>query len=263
MQSICRIWNRFHETSETFSGDGFVRKTITWLCCYCVLFAVDANFCSLFTVNMRVCCCDKENILAKLYIKLCRNLLYRNTLSQWPWRPVLHSEPNVIDLSAESETGFRKESVTSFANRLRPKLDTGTILLNNSKCIQDLLLLRLTSKLPNGELKVGFDARPSFKARMRIQVQTQLILGISSRWLPLLQKEGMTTFHHFIYWMIILLLWFKTLMTIHMLSHQVVTGCMVFTRVRPMYTSDIENRRHRSLLEHRRIGVDKSPMSML
>jgi len=36
-----------------------------------------------------------------------------------------------------------------------------------------------------------------------------------------------------------------------------------FTRVRPMYTSDIENRRHRSLLEHRRIGVGKSPMSML
>jgi len=30
-----------------------------------------------------------------------------------------------------------------------------------------------------------------------------------------------------------------------------------------MYTSDIENRRHRSLLEHRRIGVGKSPMSML
>jgi len=34
-------------------------------------------------------------------------------------------------------------------------------------------------------------------------------------------------------------------------------------RVRPMYTSDIENRRHRSLLEDRRIGVGKSPMSML
>jgi len=30
-----------------------------------------------------------------------------------------------------------------------------------------------------------------------------------------------------------------------------------------MYTSDIENRRHRRLLEHRRIGVGKSPMSML
>jgi len=37
----------------------------------------------------------------------------------------------------------------------------------------------------------------------------------------------------------------------------------VTVRVRPMYTSDIENRRHRSLLEHRRIGVGKSPMSML
>jgi len=36
-----------------------------------------------------------------------------------------------------------------------------------------------------------------------------------------------------------------------------------FTRVRPMYTSDIENRQHRSLLEHRWIGVSKSPMSML
>jgi len=35
------------------------------------------------------------------------------------------------------------------------------------------------------------------------------------------------------------------------------------TRVRPMYTSDIENRRHRSLLGHRRIGVGKSPVSML
>ena len=34
------------------------------------------------------------------------------------------------------------------------------------------------------------------------------------------------------------------------------------TRVQPMYTSDIENRRHRSLLEHRWIGVGKSPMSM-
>jgi len=30
-----------------------------------------------------------------------------------------------------------------------------------------------------------------------------------------------------------------------------------------MYTSDIENRRHRSLLEHRRIGVGKSPMSVV
>jgi len=30
-----------------------------------------------------------------------------------------------------------------------------------------------------------------------------------------------------------------------------------------MYTSDIENRRHRSLLEHRRIGVGKLPISML
>jgi len=30
-----------------------------------------------------------------------------------------------------------------------------------------------------------------------------------------------------------------------------------------MYTSDIKNRRHRSLLEHRRIGVGKSPMLML
>jgi len=36
-----------------------------------------------------------------------------------------------------------------------------------------------------------------------------------------------------------------------------------FNRVRPMYTSDIENRQHRSLLEHRRIGVGKAPMSML
>jgi len=54
MQSICQIWNRFHETGETFSGDGFVCETVTWLCCYCVLLAVDANFCSSFTVNMRV-----------------------------------------------------------------------------------------------------------------------------------------------------------------------------------------------------------------
>ena len=36
-----------------------------------------------------------------------------------------------------------------------------------------------------------------------------------------------------------------------------------FNRVRPMYTSDIEIRQHRSLLEHRRIGVGKAPMSML
>ena len=97
MQSICRIWNRFHKTGETFSGDGFICETITWLYCYWVLFAVDANFCSSFTVNMRViqskvCCCDKENNLAKLYIKLCRNLLCRNTSSQRPWRPVLHSD---------------------------------------------------------------------------------------------------------------------------------------------------------------------------
>jgi len=34
-------------------------------------------------------------------------------------------------------------------------------------------------------------------------------------------------------------------------------------RVRPMYTSNIENRQHRSLLEHWRIGIRKSPMSML
>jgi len=33
-----------------------------------------------------------------------------------------YSEPNVIDLSAESETGFGKESETGFANRLRPNL---------------------------------------------------------------------------------------------------------------------------------------------
>jgi len=31
-------------------------------------------------------------------------------------------------------------------------------------------------------------------------------------------------------------------------------------RVRPMYTSDIENWEHWSLLEHRQIGVGKSPM---
>ena len=37
----------------------------------------------------------------------------------------------------------------------------------------------------------------------------------------------------------------------------------LFPSVRPIYTSDIENRRHQSLLEHRRIGVGKSPMSML
>jgi len=30
-----------------------------------------------------------------------------------------------------------------------------------------------------------------------------------------------------------------------------------------MYTSDIENWQHRSLLKHRQIGVGKSPMSML
>jgi len=38
------------------------------------------------------------------------------------------------------------------------------------------------------------------------------------------------------------------------------------TRVRPMYTSewsDIENRQHWSLLEHQRIGVGKSTMSIL
>jgi len=33
--------------------------------------------------------------------------------------------------------------------------------------------------------------------------------------------------------------------------------------VRPMYTSDIKNRQHRSLLEHRWIGIGKSLMSML
>jgi len=42
------------QTAETFSGDGFVSKTVTWLCCYCVMFVVDANFCSSFAVNMRV-----------------------------------------------------------------------------------------------------------------------------------------------------------------------------------------------------------------
>jgi len=46
--------SKFHETAETFSGDGFVSETVTRLCCYCVLFVVDANFCSSFTVNMRV-----------------------------------------------------------------------------------------------------------------------------------------------------------------------------------------------------------------
>jgi len=35
------------------------------------------------------------------------------------------------------------------------------------------------------------------------------------------------------------------------------------TRVWLMYTLDIENQQHRSLLEHQRIGVGKSPMSML
>jgi len=39
--------------------------------------------------------------------------------------------------------------------------------------------------------------------------------------------------------------------------------CRLISRVRTMYTSDIENRRHRSLLEHRRIGICKSPMFML
>jgi len=38
---------------------------------------------------------------------------------------------------------------------------------------------------------------------------------------------------------------------------------VAMSRVRPMYTSDTENRQHWSLLEHRRIGIGKSPMSML
>jgi len=37
----------------------------------------------------------------------------------------------------------------------------------------------------------------------------------------------------------------------------------MISRVRPMYTSDIENRQHRILLERRQIGISKSPMSML
>jgi len=38
---------------------------------------------------------------------------------------------------------------------------------------------------------------------------------------------------------------------------------VVENRVRPLYTSDIKNRQHRSLLEHWRIGVGRPPMSML
>jgi len=34
-------------------------------------------------------------------------------------------------------------------------------------------------------------------------------------------------------------------------------------KVQPMYTLDIENRQHRRMLEHRRIGIGKSLMSML
>jgi len=34
-------------------------------------------------------------------------------------------------------------------------------------------------------------------------------------------------------------------------------------RVRPMYTSDIKNRQHRSMLERQQIGIGKSPMLML
>ena len=38
---------------------------------------------------------------------------------------------------------------------------------------------------------------------------------------------------------------------------------LFINRVWPIYTSDIENQQHRSLLEHRQIGVSKSPMLML
>ena len=38
---------------------------------------------------------------------------------------------------------------------------------------------------------------------------------------------------------------------------------LLIISVQLMYTSDIKNRRHPSLLEHWRIGVGKSPMSML
>jgi len=41
------------------------------------------------------------------------------------------------------------------------------------------------------------------------------------------------------------------------------SAILVHCKVWPMYTSDIENWQHRSLLEHWRIGVGKSPMSML
>ena len=39
--------------------------------------------------------------------------------------------------------------------------------------------------------------------------------------------------------------------------------CDTVNRVRPMYTSDNDNRQHRSMLKHRRISVGKSPISIL
>ena len=54
-------------------------------------------------IKAKVCCCDKENNLAKFI----HQTLPKSTLQKYfiatAWRPVLHSEPNVIDLSTDSE----------------------------------------------------------------------------------------------------------------------------------------------------------------
>jgi len=103
----------------------------TWLYSYFGQFITTCSFAQQHcgaVIKAKVCCCDKENNLAKFI----HQTLPKSTLQKYfiatAWRPVLHSEPNVIDLSTDSETGFGKKSETSFANRLRPTWSWSSVI---------------------------------------------------------------------------------------------------------------------------------------